>query len=135
MNYMLDTNILIYFIKNRPESVAARIDALPQQAVLSMSFVTYAELLKGVERSTRKSHVLSRLDNLIKQVPVVYPTNPAICRHYAEQFTHLKQAGMLIGGNDLWIACHALALGAILVSHNTREFARVNGLILEDWAE
>lgn len=64
---------------------------------------------------------------------MIYPAGPAICRHYAEQFTRLKDAGTPIGANDLWIACHALAEAATLVTHNTREFARVAGLRLEDW--
>lgn len=134
MKYMLDTNILIYLIKNRPESVAERVDALQDDDRLCMSFVTLAELLKGAERSTRKTSVLSRLDDLIKQVPVDYPYNPAICRHYAEQFTRQKNAGTPIGANDLWIACHALAIDAVLVSHNTREFERIADLRTEDWA-
>lgn len=66
-------------------------------------------------------------------MPVIYPAGPAICRHYAEQFTRLKEAGTPIGANDLWIACHALAEEATLVTHNTREFERVVGLRLVDW--
>lgn len=54
--------------------------------------------------------------------------------HYAEQFPRLKEAGTPIGANDLWIACHALAEQATLVTHNTGEFRRVTGLRLEDWA-
>ena len=55
MKYLLDTSILIYLIKNRPPSVATRIDALGEAAQLGMSFFTYAELLKGAARSTRKA--------------------------------------------------------------------------------
>jgi tRNA(fMet)-specific endonuclease VapC len=98
-----------------------------------MSFVTWAELLKGAERSSRKADVLRRLDALARQVPVIYPASPAICRHYAEQFTRLKDAGTPIGANDLWIACHALAESATLVTHNVREFERVVGLSVVDW--
>lgn len=133
MNYLLDTNILIYLIKHRPPSVARRVDALSEEDMLCMSFVTWAELLKGAERSTRKAEVLSRLDGLARQVPVLYPTTPAICRHYAEHFIRLKEAGTPIGANDLWIACHALAEDATLVTHNTREFERIAGLRLADW--
>jgi tRNA(fMet)-specific endonuclease VapC len=132
--YLLDTNILIYLIKNQPPTVAQRIDALPEQDGLGMSFVTWAELLKGAERSTRKAEVLRRLEALAQQVPVRYPGNPSICRHYAEQATRLKDAGTPIGANDLWIACHALAEDATLVTHNLREFTRVSGLRVEDWA-
>ena len=131
---MLDTNILIYLIRNRPPGIGDRVNALDDQDMLCMSFVTYAELLKGAERSIRKVDTLRRLDGLIRQVPVLYPNTPAICRHYAEQFTRLKDAGMPLGANDLWIACHALAEQTILVTHNTREFERVAGLRLEDWA-
>lgn len=98
-----------------------------------MSFTTWAELLKGAERSTRKPHVLRRLDTMARQVTVIYPTGVAICRHYAEQFTRLKEAGTPIGANDLWIACHTLAEDACLVTHNTREFQRIVGLRVEDW--
>ena len=74
------------------------------------------------------------LERLTRQVPVVYDGTPRLCEHYATQFTRLKLAGTPIGANDLWIACHALALEATLVTHNTREFERIDGLCLEDWA-
>jgi len=131
--YLLETNILIYLIKNQPPSVAQRVDALPEVDRLCMSFITWAELLKGAERSTRKPAVLRRLDALARQVAVIYPAGPSICRHYAEQFTRLRDAGTPVGANDLWIACHALAENATLVTHNTREFQRVAGLRVEDW--
>lgn len=129
---MLDTNSLIFLIKHRPPGVAERINALPLDSALCMSFVTYAELLKGAERSTRKPEVLRPLERLVRQVPVAYPADGEICRHYAEQFTCLKAAGTPIGGNDLWIAAHALALGAVLVTNNPREFSRIGGLTAED---
>lgn len=133
MIYLLDTNILIYLIKNQPPAIAQRVNALPEDARLCMSFITWAELLKGAERSVRKPEVVRRLEALARQVEVLYPTGPAICQHYAQQATRLKDAGTPIGANDLWIACHALAEGATLVTHNTREFQRVQGLSLEDW--
>lgn len=133
MIYLLDTNILIYLIKNQPPAIAQRIDALPAEDRLCMSFITWAELLKGAERSDRKPDVLRRLDALGRQVTVIYPTGPEICRHYAEQSTRLAAAGTPIGANDLWIACHALAEDACVVTHNTREFQRIAGLRIEDW--
>jgi tRNA(fMet)-specific endonuclease VapC len=131
--YLLDTNVLIYLIKRQPPGIAERVDALPDEARLCMSFITWAELLKGAERSTKKPEVLRRLDVLQHQVRVLYPAGPGICQHYAEQFTRLKDAGTPIGANDLWIACHALAENATLVTHNTREFHRIDGLRVEDW--
>ena len=90
MKYLLDTNILIYLIKNKPPSVARRIDALGEDAVLGMSFFTYAELLKGAERSLRKPEVLRRLEQLTRQVPVAYQASRSLCEHYAAQFTRLN---------------------------------------------
>ena len=99
-----------------------------------MSFFTFAELLKGAERSTRKPEVLRRLDDLTRVIPVRYAASPALCQHYAAQFTRLREAGTPIGANDLWIACHALADDCTLVTNNTREFERVAALPLENWA-
>lgn len=135
MRYMLDTNILIYLIKKKPLSVAERIDALADDTTLCMSLFTFAELLKGAERSTRKNVVLRNLDRLTRQIPVLYRTERSLCEHYAVQFTRLKAAGTPIGANDLWIACHALAADATLVTHNTREFERVQRLRVESWVD
>ncbi len=135
MRYMLDTNILIYLIKNKPPAVAERVNALGGDTELCMSFVTFAELAMGAERSTRKPEVLHRLDALTRVVSVRYAVDRAICEHYAAQFTRLRAAGTPIDANDLWIACHALADGSTLVTNNTREFERVAGLKLENWAQ
>lgn len=135
MIYLLDTDTLIYLLKNRPPSVAARVEALDAGDRLAMSFFTFAELLKGAERSSRKDEVRARLERLTRQISVIYETGRDLCEHYAVQFLRLKEAGSPIGANDLWIACHALALGATLVTNNSREFSRVAGLRLENWAE
>jgi tRNA(fMet)-specific endonuclease VapC len=134
MIYMLDTNILIYLIKNKPPGIATRINALDNNATLCMSFFTYVELLKGAERSTRKAQVLRQLNQLTQTVPVVYDTSIRLCGHYATQFTQLNAAGTPIGANDLWLGCHALSIDATLVTHNLRGFERIIGLRLEDWA-
>ena len=133
MSYMLDTNILIYLLKKRPPSVAEKIDSLPADAKLVMSFVTYAELLKGAENSQRKTEVLTQLAKLTQIIEVAYPSDAGICRHYAEQHVKLKNLGTPIGANDLWIASHALADNTVLVTHNVREFNRIQGLRVEDW--
>ena len=134
MIYLLDTNILIYLSKNRPPQVAQRIDALGDDDSIAMSFITWAELLRGVEGSQRREGTLLQLEALSRLVPVLYPQGPRICAHYAVQATALKRRATPIGANDLWIACHALAIGATVVSHNVSEFSRVEGLQLVDWA-
>ena len=132
---MLDTNILIYLIKNKPTWVADRVNALAADDDICMSFVTYAELLLGAERSSRKPQVLRQLEALSRVVPVRYSSAPSICQHYALEFTRLRAAGTPIGANDLWIACHALADECTLVTNKLREFERVSGLRLENWAD
>lgn len=134
MRYMLDTNILIYLMKNKPAVVAERVNSIGADDELYMSFFTYAELLKGAERSTRKVKVLRNLEQLIRQVPVRYAVDRRLCGHYAQRFTELKAAGTPIGANDLWIACHALAEDAVLITNNTREFQRIAGLAVEGWS-
>ena len=135
MNYMLDTSILIYLIRNRPPAVAERINALAPEDGLCMSFVTYAELLKGAERSQRKDEVLRQLAVLARQIPVLYQADATLCAHHARHAARLQSAGTPIGANDLWIACHALARGCVLVTNNLREFGRIEGLPLENWAQ
>jgi tRNA(fMet)-specific endonuclease VapC len=134
VNYMLDTNTLIYLIKQRPAAVGKKVDALGEGAGLCMSFFTYAELLKGALRSTSQADVLRQLAALVGQVPVVYAGSAALCEQYAHHSNRLKDAGTPIGANDLWIACHALADGCVLVSNNLRELRRIKGLKLENWA-
>jgi tRNA(fMet)-specific endonuclease VapC len=131
---MLDTNILIYLIKKKPPAVADRVNALAGSDELSMSFFTFAELLMGAERSTRKEDTLRRLEALTRVVSVRYDVHRSVCEHYAVQFTRLRAVGTPIGANDLWIACHALADDCTLVTNNMREFERVAGLRLENWA-
>lgn len=133
MTYLLDTNILIYLLKNHPRSVVEHINNLPAEAKLRMSFFTYAELLKGADRSTRKQEVMRQLALLIRQIPVLYTGSSVLCQHYAEQFNRLKAAGTPIGANDLWIGCHALAENAVLVTNNMREFERIAGMKVETW--
>jgi tRNA(fMet)-specific endonuclease VapC len=131
--YMLDTNILIYLVNNNPASIGERINRLPASTELCMSFVSYGELLKGAELSNRKTKVLQQLDQLTRTIKVNYSVDSAMCEHYAQQVSKLKLAGTPIGANDLWIACHALAQGCVLVTNNVREFERVQGLPLENW--
>lgn len=133
MKYMLDTNIISYLMKNQPKSIAEKIAQLPADTSLIMSFVTYAELLKGAENSQQKAFVLQKLAKMTEIIQVVYPNDDKICQHYAVQFLQLKALAKQIGNNDLWIACHALAENAVVVTNNVREFQRIDGLILENW--
>lgn len=98
-----------------------------------MSFVTYAELLQGIEGSDNRNRAQRALSGLVRQIPVVYGVTRHLCEQYAKQAHRLREAGTPIGANDLWIASHALALEATLVTNNLHEFARIEGLICESW--
>ena len=134
MIYMLDTNIIIYLMKNRSESVARKISSLAPHDRIVMSFVTYGELLQGAEgsRDRKKSH--DNIRKITQRIQILYPDENT-CIHYGHWADTLKRQGRPIGNNDLWIACHALSTGATLVTHNSREFARIEDLNWQDWVE
>ncbi len=133
---MLDTDTLIYFVKKHPESVANRMDALSESDTLCMSFVSYAELLHGAEGSQYRAQAVQSVLRLTQNVDVLFPqgqSGQAVCQQYASHKLALKRQGRPIGNNDLWIAAHALAESAVLVTNNVREFARIDGLVTENW--
>lgn len=129
--YMLDTDISSYIMKRSHASVLKRLQTVPVGEV-SISAITKSELMYGVEVSPRKQQDNAALEAFLKHVEVLdYPGEAAI--HYGQIRAALKVAGNMIGANDLLIAAHARALGLILVTNNTREFARVEGLKVENW--
>ena len=97
-----------------------------------MSVVTYGELCLYVEKSG-SSVQADRLSALVASIPVVAMT-AEVGSVYGRIRADLERRGLVIGGNDLWIAAHALSLGLTLVTANVREFARVAGLAVEDWS-
>jgi len=135
VTWLLDTNILIYLMNHKPQGMVKRIAAVGENDIVAMSFVTYAELLKGAEGSNRTDIVLAALRDLTREIPVEYSVDENLCRFYGDHANRLKRAGTPIGGNDLWIACHAISVDATLVTNSTREFSRIDGLRLENWAE
>lgn len=134
MIYMLDTNIIIYLMKNRPQIVADRVAQLLPNDHLVMSFITYAELIKGAYGSHHYEKAMQSITNLTSRINVLYP-DEKICEYYGKWSSELKKQGTPIGNNDLWIASHALSLGAVLVTHNVKEFQRITDLQWQDWTK
>ena len=97
-----------------------------------MSVITKAELLYGVEVSSRRSQDAAAVAAFLPYVEALDFTDDAAI-HYADIRADLKRRGTLIGANDLFIAAHARALGLTLVTNNTAEFERVSGLTIENW--
>jgi tRNA(fMet)-specific endonuclease VapC len=131
--YLLDTNICIYALSSRYPAVTKRMDRLaPGEARLSV--IVLGELLYGVAKSAKGADARLRLQALQQIVPV-QPLPDDIAGHYGDIRAGLERMGTPIGNNDLWIAAHARAAGLTLVTNNEREFGRVAGLKLANWAK
>ena len=130
---MLDTDISSYIMKRSHDAVLTRLQKVPIGDVC-ISVITKSELLYGVGLSPRRSQDQAALDAYFRHVEVLeYPDEAAL--HYAQIRAALKISGTMIGANDLFIAGHARSLGLTLVTNNTREFGRVQGLHIENWIE
>ena len=130
--FLLDTNICIYIRQKRPDEVLRRFRKLrPGEAVLSV--ITYGELLYGAAKSQRRVAALERLRELVNLLPALSLPETA-AEAYGTIRAELEAKGEMIGNNDLWIAAHALASGLTLVTNNEREFHRVRGLKMQNWA-
>lgn len=131
MRYMLDTNICIYAIKNRPACV---LDALRahEAAGIGLSSVSVAELYFGALKSGSARNLLA-LRHFLEPLEIA-DFDSAAAEVYGRVRLGLERAGTPIGPLDTEIAAHALALEVTLVSNNLKEFSRVPGLQLANWA-
>lgn len=131
VRYLLDTNICICIAKKRPLVVYQRLSELSIGDV-GMSLITFGELRFGAEKSQHKEIAMEKLEQLMRYIPVIMPTQET-AQKYAIIRSFLEKIGQPIGNNDLWIAAHALSLNTILVTNNTKEFIKVPDLLLENW--
>lgn len=129
--YLLDTNICAYLMTRKYPSVVTKFRAMDPMA-LFVSSITAGELAYGVENSTRIESNRVNLANFLALMQIV-PWEANAIWHYGKQKTRLKNAGTKIGEIDLLLGCQALAMDAIFVTNNTREFERIEGLKLENW--
>ncbi|MEZ4599145.1 MAG: type II toxin-antitoxin system VapC family toxin [Syntrophotaleaceae bacterium] len=128
---MLDTNICIYLIKQKPPEVLKRFLEY-QVGDIAISSITLAELRYGVAKSHYREKNAKALDEFIIPLEIL-PFDEEATRAYGEIRAALEKAGTPIGSMDLLIAAHAASLDATLVTNNTKEFIRVPGLRVEDW--
>jgi len=133
MRYMLDTNICIYIIKGKPSCVAGRIlECEPGEIVISS--ICYSELMAGVEKSSCPEKNRIALMRFLTSIPIL-AYDGLSGDYYGRIRADLERKGTPIGPMDQLIAAHAMAEGCVLVTNNTREFERIPGLELENWAE
>jgi len=131
MIYLLDTNACISYLNNPRSPVRYQLERLDPTSVFVCSVVK-AELYFGVMNSRRPHQNRDKLETFLQQFGS-FPFDDAAALLYVEIRAKLSQVGRVIGPYDLQIAAIALAKGLILVTHNTEEFSRVDGLKLEDW--
>lgn len=130
LKYMLDTNIAIYVIKNRPLNSLATFNRHAGQ--MCISAITLAELLHGAEKSAKPEHNLRQVEDFVSRLDIQEYGSKAAA-HYGDIRADLERKGTPIGVNDLHIAGHARSEGLTLVTNNLREFERVEGLRLDNW--
>ena len=131
LRYLLDTNIVIYVIKNKPLSALQLFNE--HASHMAISAITLAELLHGAEKSNAPARSLAVVEDFCTRLEVL-PYGPKAAQHYGSIRSALEKRGQPIGVNDLHIAAHARSEGLTLVSNNLREFERVEALQLANWA-
>ncbi|HEY2861134.1 MAG TPA: type II toxin-antitoxin system VapC family toxin [Terracidiphilus sp.] len=130
---MLDTDISCYSMKGSNSAVLDRLRRTPV-ADVCISAITKCELMFGVQTSPRQNRDQARLEQFLRYVEALdFPQQAAL--HYSQIRADLKTRGEMIGSNDILIAAHARLLDLTLVTDNTREFTRVPGLKIENWAQ
>jgi tRNA(fMet)-specific endonuclease VapC len=131
--FLLDTNICIYIRQNKPEEVLRHFKNL-RAGEAALSVITYGELFFGAMKSRQRASALERLSELLTWLPALpLPENAG--QVYGTVREELAAKGEMIGNNDLWIAAHAIAAQLTLVTNNEKEFRRVRGLKIQNWAE
>jgi len=130
LRYMLDTNLCIRVLRDRPVGLRARFNA--EVDALCVSTITLAELLHGAEKSAKPIENRHEVERFRARLEVL-SFDEAAAAHSAEIRASLERRGLPIGGYDLLIAGHARSRGLVIVTGNLREFTRVEGLRAEDW--
>lgn len=133
MKYLLDTNICVYLIQNRPAHIRQKFN-LYGFGEIGVSSITVAELQVGVERNAKWEQAAHALEQFLHSLEIV-DFDAQAASAYAKIRVTLEKKGLPIGPLDTLIAAHALSLNVPLVTNNEREFARVPGLQVENWVK
>ena len=131
LRYMLDTNLCIRVLRDRPQALRERFNL--EADGLCISTIVLTELLHGALKSARPEHNRSEVEHFAQRLDVL-PFDIDAAGHAADIRAALERRGMTIGGYDLLIAGHARSRGLVVVTGNLGEFNRVDGLRAEDWS-
>jgi len=132
LKYLLDTNIVIYVIKQRPLQVLEIF--YRHHGRMAISSVTLAELAHGAEKSSDISRNTAVVEDFVSRLAVL-PYDDKAAWQYGNIRTALEKLGQPIGINDLHIAAHARSNGLTLITNHMREFEQVPGLMLDNWVD
>ena len=132
LRYLLDTNLCIRVLRDRPTAIRDRFNLAAD--ALCISTIVLTELLHGAAKSARPEHNRGEVERFAARLDVL-PFDNAAADHAADIRAALERQGQPIGGYDLLIAGHARSRGLIVVTGNLAEFNRVDGLRCEDWLE
>lgn len=133
--FMLDTNICSYIIRRRPEAVRERLGrAVARGDRVVISVISYFEMRRGAASPKASPRLGGEIDAFCARLHDILPFDRAAADAAAILQATLSSRGLAIGGNDALIAGHALAAGCTVATNNLREFGRVEGLSVEDWA-
>jgi tRNA(fMet)-specific endonuclease VapC len=130
LRYMLDNDVCIRVLRERPAAARARFNA--EADGLCISTITLGELLHGAARSTRPAERRKDVEAFAARLETLQFDADAAA-HFADIRADLQTRGLTIGPYDLLIAGHARSRGLMLITGNPREFRRVEGLRAEDW--
>ena len=133
MRYMLDTNICIYIIREKPVKVLKKLRSFDISDI-AISAITHSELEYGVVKSHRSKENREALARFLSPLEIV-PYDDKAAVNYGEIRSHLEKKGAVIGAMDLLIGAHAGSIPVTLVTNNLREFKRIPGLRIENWAK
>ena len=132
LRYMLDTNLCIRVLRDRPAAVRRRFNENSEG--LCISTVVLTELLHGAAKSARPTENRRAVEDFAARLELL-PFDEAAADHAASIKATLESKGEVIGAYDLLIAGHARSRGLTIVTGNLKEFERVEGLRCEDWLE
>ncbi len=132
MKYLLDTNICIYIINEKPKQVLTKFEQYPVHE-FGISSITHAELQYGVEKSRNKETNQNALDEFLLPLSILPFHGKKLVVFYGEIRAFLDSKGKTIGPLDTLIAAHALSLDLTIISNNIKEFSRIPNLKCENW--
>ena len=133
-SYMLDTNICSFIMREHPAAVIEQLElAVKDRSRIVVSAITYAEMRYGASSPKAPKKIEGLVNSFIRRLDAVLPWDAEAIDRTVEIRKELARRGTPIGENDAAIAGHALSSDSILVTNNTREFSRVDGLQLVDW--